>query len=168
MIQLIWQALALVLGFAFTSIVCYLANHHVKIRVAGQEVDTSNAIKDLITATAKWGVASAAKENQWNNEEKKLYVRNLIIHGLETMPVPVKDAAKYTPLIDAAIESALAGYKLAQDQATTPKEETKTVDAPTPVIQTEPIKTAENANDQTLAKVGQDANQEQLTPKVSD
>lgn len=164
-IQLIWQALALVLGFVLTSITGYLAKHHVKVKIAGQEVDTSKAIQDLINQAAKWGVASAAKEDQWSNEQKKVYVRNLVINFLEHAPIPVKNAATYTPVIDAAIESALAGYKLAQDRVSTA---TKEVNAPTPIAITEPVESAQNANNDSLATSGQTDSQEQSVPKVNE
>lgn len=129
MMELLIQALALVLGFVATGIVGYLAKHHVNIKVAGQDVDVTAAIMSVIDKTTVWGVPAADTHKDWSGEQKKQYVTNLAIQALKSLPVPVKDAEKYTPQIEAAIEAALAGNKLEQDMETTPYK----ADTPVPI-----------------------------------
>lgn len=138
MIELTIQGLALVLGFVVTGITGYLAKHHVKIKIAGQDVDATDAIMSVINHTTTWGVPSAETHKDWTGEQKNTYVTNLTIQALKSLPVPVKDAEKYTPQIKAAIEAALAGSKLEQNMEQKTKAET-----PTPVDSVE-VKPAED------------------------
>ena len=108
------KALGLVLGFALTAIAGYFTKHHVKVKVQGQDVDITQTINDIIASTAKWGISSAETNHNWDGQAKEQYVENLVVDYLQKLPVPVKNADAYRPVIRACIESTLAGSKIAQ------------------------------------------------------
>ena len=110
------KCLGLVLGFAATAVLGYLSKHHVKIKLMGQDIDASTAIQSAIKMAVKWGIHSAETNTNWSGQDKEKYVENLAVHFLKTLPVPVKNADKYRPEIQACIEATLAGAKLAKNE----------------------------------------------------
>lgn len=110
------KCLGLVLGFAATTVLGYLSKHHVKIKLMGQDIDASTAIQSAIKMAVEWGVHSAETNTNWSGQDKEKYVENLAVHFLKTLPVPVKNADKYRPEIQACIEATLAGAKLAKNE----------------------------------------------------
>ena len=110
------KCLGLVLGFAATAVLGYLSKHHVKIKLMGQDIDASTAIQSAIKMAVEWGIHSAETNTNWSGQDKEKYVENLAVHFLKTLPVPVKNADKYRPEIQACIEATLAGAKLAKNE----------------------------------------------------
>ena len=110
------KCLGLVLGFAATAVLGYLSKHHVKIKLMGQDIDASTAIQSAIKMAVEWGIHSAETNSNWSGQDKEKYVENLAVHFLKTLPVPVKNADKYRPEIQACIEATLAGAKLAKNE----------------------------------------------------
>lgn len=110
------KCLGLVLGFAATAVLGYLSKHHVKIKLMGQDIDASTAIQSAIKMAVEWGIHSAETNTNWSGQDKEKYVENLAVHFLKTLPVPVKNADKYRPEIQACIEATLAGAKLAKNK----------------------------------------------------
>ena len=113
------KCIGLLLGFVFTGVVGYFSNHHVKIKLQGQEIDATQTIQTAIELAVKWGIHSAETNQNWSGQDKEQYVENLAVHFLETLPVPVKDADRYRPEIRACIEATLAGAKLAKHEDST-------------------------------------------------
>ena len=110
------KCIGLLLGFVFTGMVGYFSKHHVKIKLQGQEIDATQAIQAAIELAVKWGIHSAETNTNWSGQDKEKYVENLAVHFLKTLPVPVKNADKYRPEIQACIEATLAGAKLAKNE----------------------------------------------------
>lgn len=110
------KCIGLVLGFAATAVLGYLSKHHVKIKLMGQDIDASTAIQSAIKMAVEWGIHSAETNTNWSGQDKEKYVENLAVHFLKTLPVPVKNADKYRPEIQACIEATLAGAKLAKNE----------------------------------------------------
>lgn len=113
-INFIIKLLGLILGYAGVVLVGYFAKHHIVIRTKDQQIDLTQEIRETINQLAKWGVLKAKIHDDWTGEEKTEYVVNLIKNGLAAFPIPVKDVEKYMPYIQAAVEAAYQGMKVAE------------------------------------------------------
>lgn len=113
-IDFIIKLLGLILGYAGVVLVGYFAKHHIVIRTKDQQIDLTQEIRETINQLAKWGVLKAKIHDDWTGEEKTEYVVNLIKNGLAAFPIPVKDVEKYMPYIQAAVEAAYQGMKVAE------------------------------------------------------
>lgn len=113
-IAFIIKLLGLILGYAGVVLVGYFAKHHIVIRTKDQQIDLTQEIRETINQLAEWGVLKAKIHDDWTGEEKTEYVVNLIKNGLAAFPIPVKDVEKYMPYIQAAVEAAYQGMKVAE------------------------------------------------------
>lgn len=122
-IDFIIKLLGLILGYAGVVLVGYFAKHHIVIRTKDQQIDLTQEIRETINQLAKWGVLKAKIHDDWTGEEKTAYVVNLIKDGLSAFPIPVKDVEKYMPYIQAAVEAAYQGMKVAESDEKTADQE---------------------------------------------
>lgn len=152
-IDFIIKLLGLILGYAGVVLVGYFAKHHIVIRTKDQQIDLTQEIRQTINQLAKWGVLKAKTHDDWTGEEKTAYVVNLIKNGLAAFPIPVKDVEKYMPYIQAAVEAAYQGMKVAEsDQADAKTADQELPQAEKPDADLEPI-TDEKTNSNTVAGV---------------
>lgn len=120
-IDFIIKLLGLILGYAGVVLVGYFTKHHIVIRTKDQQIDLTQEIRETINQLAKWGVLKAKTHDDWTGEQKTAYVINLIKDGLSAFPIPVKDVEKYMPYIQAAVEAAYQGMKIAENDQTSSK-----------------------------------------------
>lgn len=152
-IDFIIKLLGLILGYAGVVLVGYFTKHHIVIRTKDQQIDLTQEIRETINQLAKWGVLKAKTHDDWTGEEKTAYVVNLIKDGLSAFPIPVKDVEKYMPYIQAAVEAAYQGMKVAEsDQADAKTADQELPQAEKPDADLEPI-TDEKSNSNTVAGV---------------
>lgn len=152
-IDFIIKLLGLILGYAGVVLVGYFTKHHIVIRTKDQQIDLTQEIRETINQLAKWGVLKAKTHDDWTGEEKTEYVVNLIKDGLAAFPIPVKDVEKYMPYIQAAVEAAYQGMKVAEfDQTDAKTADQELPQAEKPDADLEPI-TDEKSNSNTVAGV---------------
>ena len=149
-IDFIIKLLGLILGYAGVVLVGYFAKHHIVIRTKDQQIDLTQEIRETINQLAKWGVLKAKIHDDWTGKEKTDYVVNLIKNGLAAFPIPVKDVEKYMPYIQAAVEAAYQGMKVAETDEKTADQELPQAEKPDADL--EPI-TDEKPNSNTVAGV---------------
>lgn len=149
-IDFIIKLLGLILGYAGVVLVGYFAKHHIVIRTKDQQIDLTQEIRETINQLAKWGVLKAKIHDDWTGEEKTEYVVNLIKNGLAAFPIPVKDVEKYMPYIQAAVEAAYQGMKVAESDEKPADQELPQAEKPDADL--EPI-TDEKPNNNTVAGV---------------
>lgn len=144
-IDFIIKLLGLILGYAGVVLVGYFAKHHIVIRTKDQQIDLTQEIRQTINQLAKWGVLKAKIHDDWTGEEKTEYVVNLIKNGLAAFPIPVKDVEKYMPYIQAAVEAAYQGMKVAETDKKTADQELPQAEQPDadlePIIDEKPSNT---------------------------
>ncbi|WP_249906094.1 hypothetical protein [Lactobacillus amylovorus] len=158
-IDLIIKLLGLILGYAGVVLVGYFTKHHIVIRTKDQQIDLTQEIRETINQLAKWGVLKAKTHDDWTGEQKTAYVVNLIKDGLSAFPIPVKDVEKYMPYIQAAVEAAYQGMKVAESDEKTADQELPQAEKPDADL--EPI-IDENTN-----KIDSRANQNQANLEQS-
>lgn len=152
-IDFIIKLLGLILGYAGVVLVGYFTKHHIVIRTKDQQIDLTQEIRETINQLAKWGVLKAKTHDDWTGEEKTEYVVNLIKNGLAAFPIPVKDVEKYIPYIQAAVEAAYQGMKVAEfDQTDAKTADQELPQAEKPDADLEPI-IDEKPNSNTVAGV---------------
>lgn len=144
-IDFIIKLLGLILGYAGVVLVGYFAKHHIVIRTKDQQIDLTQEIRETIIQLAKWGVLKAKIHDDWTGEEKTEYVVNLIKNGLAAFPIPVKDVEKYMPYIQAAVEAAYQGMKVAESDGKLADQELPQAEKPDtdlePIIDEKPSNT---------------------------
>ena len=150
LIDLIIKLLGLILGYAGIVLVSYFTKHHIVIRTKDQQIDLTQEIRETINQLAKWGVLKAKTHDDWTGEQKTAYVVNLIKDGLSAFPIPVKDVEKYMPYIQAAVEAAYQGMKVAESDEKPTDQELPQAEKPDADL--EPI-TDEKPNSNTVAGV---------------
>lgn len=139
-IDFIIKLLGLILGYAGVVLVGYFTKHHIVIRTKDQQIDLTQEVRQTINQLAKWGVLKAKTHDDWTGEQKTAYVVNLIKDGLSAFPIPVKDVEKYMPYIQAAVEAAYQGMKVAEsDQADAKTADQELPQAEKPDADLEPI-----------------------------